>query len=112
MTIRASNLTTGRWFGAMILMWTPSAVRADIVTDWNQLAIRATGIAGAPVPVQTRAMSIVPAAIFDAVNAIDLNYPPSAADVRPERMASADPAAVAAAHGILGRLYPPQKAIT
>jgi hypothetical protein len=93
-------------------MWTPCAARADVVTDWNQIAIRATEIGGAPVPVQTRAMSIVHAAIFDAVNAIDLKYTPYAVDVRAEPNASADAAAVAAAHGILVRLYPPQKAIT
>ena len=112
MTIRASHPTTARWFGAMILICAPSAARADVVTDWNQIAIRATEIAGAPVPVQTRAMSIVHAAIFDAVNAIDLKYTPYAVDVRAEPMASHDAAAVAAAHGILVRLYPPQKAIT
>jgi hypothetical protein len=88
-----------------------SPARADAVTDWNQVAVRATEIAGAPVPVQTRTMSIVHAAIFDAVNAVDRKYTPYVVGLRaPE--ASAEVAAAAAAHGILVRLYPPQKLIT
>jgi hypothetical protein len=112
MTTRVTHLTTVRWFGGMILLCAPFAARADAVTDWNQIAVRTTEIAGAPVPVQTRAVSLVHAAIFDAVNAIDLKYTPYAVDVRAEPQASADAAAVAAAHDILVRLYPPQKAIT
>jgi hypothetical protein len=85
--------------------------RADVVTDWNQTAIRATEIAGAPVPVQTRVMSIVHAAIYDAVNAIERKYTVYAIDAKAEPGASTEAAAAAAAHGILERLYPPQKAI-
>jgi hypothetical protein len=86
--------------------------RADAVTDWNQTAVRATEIAGAPVPVQTRAMSIVHAAVFDAVNAIERKYTVYAIDVKPASGASSEAAAAAAAHGILERLFPPQKAIS
>ena len=97
--------------GALAVIVSASAARADAVTDWNQTAVRATEIAGAPVPVQTRAMSIVHAAMFDAVNAVVRKYTSYAVDLRaPE--ASAEVAAAAAAHGILVRLYPPQKAIT
>src|SRR6185436_18274737 len=71
----------------------------------------ATETAGAPVPLQTRAMSMVHAAIFDAVNAVDRKYSPYAVDVRPGSAASAEAAAAAAAHGILERLYPLQKPI-
>ena len=86
--------------------------RADMVTDWNQTAIRAIEIAGAPVPVQTRAMAMVHAAIFDAVNAIDEKYIAYAIVVRAVPGASAEAAAAAAAHGILDRMYPLQKPIT
>jgi hypothetical protein len=97
--------------GSMILLASFGA-RADAVTDWNQTAIRATEIAGAPVPVQTRVMSIVHAAIFDAVNAVERKYAAYAIEVRAAQGSSAEAAAAAAAHGILERLYPPQKAIT
>ena len=71
---------------------------ADVVTDWNQTAIRATEIAGVPVPVQTRVMSLVHGAVFDAVNAIDQKYAVYAVDVRAPTGASAQAAAAAAAH--------------
>lgn len=102
---------TSLCLGALIALAVAGGARADAVADWNQTAVRATEIAGAPVPVQTRAMSIVHAAMFDAVNAVVRKYTPYAVDIRaPE--ASAEVAVAAAAHGILVRLYPPQKAIT
>ena len=61
--------------GALIVLSAVHTARADIVTDWNQTALRATQTAGAPVPVQTRVMAIVHAAIFDAVNAVAHNTP-------------------------------------
>ena len=87
------------------------AARADVVTDWNQTAVRATEIAGAPVPVQMRMMAIVHAAIFDAVNAIERKYAVYAVEVAAAPGASPEAAAAAAAHGILERLFPPQKAM-
>ena len=99
------------WACATAALLAATSARADAVTDWNVIAIRATETAGAPVPVQTRAMSLVHAAMFDAVNAIDRKYSSYAVDVRAGPGASADAAAAAAAHGILERLYPPQKAI-
>ena len=94
-----------------VLLLGAAGARADTVTDWNVIAIRATETAGAPVPVQTRAMSLVHAAVFDAVNAIEPRYASYAVEVRPAAAASADAAAAAAAHGILERLYPLQKPI-
>ena len=96
---------------AAVLVLNAATARADTVTDWNVIAIRATETAGAPVPVQTRAMSLVHAAVFDAVNAIEPRYAAYAVEVRPGAPASADAAAAAAAHGILERLYPLQKPI-
>ena len=63
-------------------------------------------------PVQTRVMAMVHAAMFDAVNAIERKYSVYAVDVSAPPGASADAAAARAAHGILERLYPQQKAIT
>ena len=62
-------------------------------------------------PVQTRAMSLVHAAMFDAVNAIERKYSPYAVDVRAGQAASPAAAAAAAAHGMLERMYPLQKPI-
>lgn len=99
-----------RFLGAVMMLSAPLAARADVVTDWNQIAIRATETAGTPPPVQARAMAIVHAAVFDAVNAIARKYAVYAVDVRAEPGASPEAAVAAAAHGILERLYPLQKA--
>jgi len=97
--------------GALIVVSGMHAARADTVTDWNQTAVRATEIANAPVPVQMRVMAIVHAAIFDAVNAIEGKYTGYAVEVASAPGASSEAAAAAAAHGILERLFPPQKAM-
>jgi hypothetical protein len=100
------------FLGALLLSWAACVARADPVTDWNQTAIRATEIAGAPVPVQTRVMAMVHAAMFDAVNAIERRYAVYAVDASAPSGASADAAAAAAAHGVLVRVYPQQQATT
>ena len=109
---REVRLTLRFYVGLLIILGATFGARADVVTDWNQTAIHATEIAGAPVPVQTRVMAMVHAAIFDAVNAVDHKYAFYAIDLGPAPGASAEAAAAAAAHGILERLYPLQRAIT
>ncbi len=99
----------GAVLGIALVLPAAPAAHADSVTDWNQTAIRSTEIAGAPVPVQTRVMAIVHAAMFDAVNAIERKYTAYAVDVTAPAGASAEVAAAAAAHGVLERLYPQQK---
>jgi len=98
--------------GAFLLLPTEHAARADFVTDWNQTAIRATEIAGVPVPVQTRVMAMVHAAIFDAVNAVERKYAVYAVSIGASSGVSAEAASAAAAHGVLEQLYPLQKAIS
>jgi hypothetical protein len=82
------------------------SAQADVVADWHQIAISAT--AGPP-PVEARALAIVHAAIFDAVNSIEHRYKPYAVDMRAPSGASGEAAAAAAAHGILVRLNPAQQ---
>jgi hypothetical protein len=96
---------------ASLLLGTALQARADTVTDWNQTAVRATEIAGAPVPAQMRMMAIVHAAIFDAVNSIERKYAAYAVEIAAAPGASPAAAAAAAAHGILERLFPTQKAM-
>jgi hypothetical protein len=104
------NLKAMRWLAVIAIMANPVAARADMVTDWNQIALTATETAKAPPPVQTRAMAMVHAAIFDAVNAVGRRYTNYAIDVRPASGAAPEAAVAAAASGILERLYPQQKA--
>jgi hypothetical protein len=110
-TAATANCAATRFFAALILLSATQVARADVVTDWNQTAVRATEIAGAPVPVQMRMMAIVHAAIFDAVNSIERKYTPYEVEVSAAPGASPEAAGAAAAHGILERLFPPQKAM-
>jgi hypothetical protein len=105
------RLALASCLGASIILGAACGARADVVTDWNQTAVRATEIAGAPVPAQTRMMAMVHAAIFDAVNAIEGRYASYAVEVAVPHSASPEAAATAAAHGILERLFPAQKAM-
>ncbi|MFL6289258.1 MAG: vanadium-dependent haloperoxidase [Actinomycetes bacterium] len=82
--------------------------RADMVTDWNVIALDTIPamIMGPP---QARLMGYVQAAVFDAVNSVERRYAPYAVDLKVPH-ASAEAAAAAAAHGMLIRFYPSQKA--
>ena len=50
---------TGAILSGIMLATVGLAAHADVVTDWNQTALRATEIAAMPPPVQARAMAIV-----------------------------------------------------
>jgi len=104
--------TTSMATAAIVIAWaaSSSAARADVVTDWNQIALRATDAAGMGPPVQARVMAIVHAAIYDAVNAIDRRHAVYAVAATAPPDASIDGAAAAAAHGAIARLLPPQQA--
>ena len=93
------------------LLCTPALASADIVLDWNAIAAR-TVLAGQSPFSQARLMSIVQLAVFEAVNAITGEYegyldePIAAPDG-----ASADAAAIAAAHRVLKTYFPTNTSI-
>jgi hypothetical protein len=101
---------TGALFVGVMLSVTGLAARGDVVTDWNQTALRATEIAAMPPPVQARAMAIVHAAVYDSVNAIDRRHAVYAVNVTAPTEASMESAAATAAHGALTGLLPLQQA--
>jgi hypothetical protein len=96
--------------GAM-LVFTTGAARADVVLDWNAIAVRAlTTQTPALNPfVQARLAAIVQLAVFEAVNATDGRYraylgsavAPSGSPIVAPAGASAEAAAIAAAHAVL-----------
>jgi hypothetical protein len=87
----------------------PSTAQADVVTDWNAIAVARTAAAGQGPPQQGRTMSIMHAAIFDAVNAIEPRYTVYAVSPPVTLPASNEAAAVAAGYGVLVRLFPAAK---
>jgi hypothetical protein len=82
---------------------------ADVVLDWNIVALKTTAAAPFNPPLEARNLAMVHAAMFDAVNAIGREFHPYLVRLRPSGGASPEAAAVAAAHAVLVRLYPEQQ---
>jgi hypothetical protein len=93
------------------MLVTDSATYAsDAVVEWNQIALAATVTAAqGPLP-QIRSMAIVAVSVHDAVNAITHDYHTYLRHGHAPFGASADAAAIAAAHRALTSLFPAQAA--
>ena len=74
---------------------------ANVVLEWNQLAVHAVGQARVSPVVASRALAITQAAVYDSVNAIDRSFAPYFADVHASHGASLEAAAAQAAHDTL-----------
>ena len=93
----------------LALMGVSAPVFADIVTDWNTIAVSSVS-ADTLVNRQSRDMAMVHAAMFDAMNAIRPYYTPAMVWVRAKGYASREAAAAQAAHDVLRALFPAQQA--
>ena len=106
-----SWLRAGAFGTALLVVATPSSsVRADIITDWNQAAIAALVQAKLPTGAPTRALAVMHAAMFEAVNSIEPRYAPYGASLNAPNGASAVAAASAAAYRVLADVLPGQSA--
>lgn len=85
-----------------------ASARADAVTEWNVIALNATAVPPNSI-LQSRALAIVHAAIYDAVRAVDRRGAAYAVEIEAQPGTSADAAVVAAAHRALVRLAPAQR---
>src|SRR5215210_2043080 len=83
------------------IMLTPVAARADVVLDWNIIAVNSAIQAGQNPFAQARSAAIVQLAVFTAVNAITNQYQPYISNLTAPPAASADAAAVVAAYRVL-----------
>src|SRR4026209_974905 len=81
-----------------LLVCRPLAARADVVLDWNAIAVSTLVSQGRSPFAQALFMAITQLAVFEAVNAITGDYEPYLGTVVAPAGASADAAAVAAAH--------------
>src|SRR5438105_3174601 len=79
---------------------------ANVILEWNQLALNAIGQTGTNTPLASRALAITQAAVYDSVNAIDRSFEPYHAHVHASRGASLEAAAAQAAHDTLVALFP------
>ena len=106
--------TTKRTFGPYVLMATllfgSAIARADVVLDWNVIAVN-TAIANNQNPfAQARYGAIVQLAVFEAVNSIVGDYHPYLGTVTAPPGASAEAAAIEAAYRVLVTYFPASKA--
>jgi hypothetical protein len=85
-----------------------ATVRADVVTDWNTIAV-STVSADRVNNRQSRDMAMVHAAMFDAMNAIRPSYTPAMVSIRARGYASREAAAAQAAHDVLLALFPAER---
>jgi hypothetical protein len=85
------------------LLSTPAAAQQDVVLQWNEIAVN-TMLAQSPGLnpfAQARFLAITQLAVFEAVNAITDEYEPYLGTVQAPEGASAEAAAIAAAHRVL-----------
>src|SRR5262245_3405455 len=92
-----------------ILLATPAGVRADVVTDWNAIAVQATVTGGRSSATSFLDLAMVQAAVYDAAQAIERRYEPYYVEIKG---ASGSPVAAAAtaAHDVLVYRFPAQAA--
>jgi hypothetical protein len=89
-------------------LFSPVASAADVVLDWNATA-ESTMLAQSPAPnpfSQARFMAITQLAVFEAVNTITGKYKPYLGTIDAPDGASAEAAAIAAAHAVLLNYFP------
>jgi membrane-associated phospholipid phosphatase len=99
-------MTAGLWAA---LLLSPEIASADAVLDWNKVMVAILG--DQPPPLQNRFAAITHLAVFEAVNAVTGDYNPYLGTITASRGASAEAAAIAAAHHVLRNYFPSTAAI-
>ena len=89
-----------------ILALFASAAFADVIIDWNNVALNTIRQAGTSPPVASRALAMMHAAMYDAVNATDLTYNAYHSYQTALPGSSAEAAAAVAARDVLVSIYP------
>jgi PAP2 superfamily len=102
--------TRKRALGLCMLMATLgfgwAAAKADVVLDWNGIAVN-TAVANGQNPfAQARSAAVVQLAVFEAVNAITGEYRPYLGTITAPPGASPDAAAIQAAYRVLSTYFP------
>ena len=85
-----------------------ASAKADVIADWNEIAIDAGYRAKQTLVPLTRNVAMVHVAMFEAVNTITPRYQPYQLKLSPRAETSPEIAAATAAHELLAQLYPEQ----
>jgi hypothetical protein len=105
-------LAKSRTFLAIVLTSAfAGSARADVVMDWNAKADAIAAEKQVLPAQQSRAMSMLHIAMFEAVNAIERRYTPYKLTLSADRSTSKEAAAASAAYDVLLAIYPDQKAV-
>jgi membrane-associated phospholipid phosphatase len=91
---------------AFLIPLDAKSANADVVTDWNTAGLEAIRIDRTPPPKASRALAILHASMYDAVNGISRTNETYLVQSRVPASASEDAAATAAAHRVLVSLFP------
>jgi hypothetical protein len=115
MTIHVFSIPFGKASGTLshlsvvmmlALLFGSTVARADVILDWNAIAVN-TAIANGQNPfAQARYAAIVQLAVFEAVNTITGDYQPYLGNIVAPPGASAEAAAVQAAYRVLITYFP------
>lgn len=84
---------------------------ANVVLDWNEVALAAIRAERSPPPAASRALAITHVAIYDAVNAIDRTFTPYRVALAAPPLTSPEAAVATAAHHTLRALFPARAAV-
>lgn len=96
----------GIWMLMVCLLCGSAVATADVVLDWNAIAVN-TAVANKQNPfAQARYAAIVQVAVFEAVNAVTGEYQPYLGSISAPPGASAEAAAIEAAYQVLNTYFP------
>jgi hypothetical protein len=98
-------MKTRAWTVTALLVLGSGVARADVVLDWNAIAVSTAVKNGQNPFAQARYAAIVQLAVFEAVNAITGDYQPYLGTISAPSGASADAAAVEAAYRVLSTYF-------
>jgi hypothetical protein len=88
-----------------------SNAESDVITEWNTVALNAIRADRTAPPRASRALAILHASMYDAVNGIDRSHEAYIVQSAVPASASPEAAASAAAHGVLLALFPAQQTV-
>jgi hypothetical protein len=87
---------------------TPALAAADVLGDWNALAVEQAHAAGLAAPAATRVLAIAQLAAFEALNAPSNEYEPFHTALQVDQPVNQDAATASAVHDALVALLPQQ----
>ncbi len=95
--------------GLLAACFLSAGVRADVITDWNNVMLETTRTTPLNPPHASRALAMVHTAMYDAVNSIAQTHQPYHMSVPTPADTSREAAAAQAAYRVLSQLFPSQQ---